>query len=34
MPEGLANTFTQEEILDLIAFLESLGDPKHSNFQK
>ncbi len=34
MPEGLANTFTQEEILDLIAFLESLGDPKHPNFQK
>jgi putative heme-binding domain-containing protein len=33
MPEGLLNTFSQDEILDLMAFLESLGDPKHSNFK-
>lgn len=34
MPEGLLNTFTKEEILDLIAYLESLGDAKHSNFKR
>lgn len=34
MPVGLLNTFTQEEILDLLAYLESLGDPKHPNFKK
>ena len=34
MPEGLLNTFTEDEILDLLAFLESLGDPKHPNFKK
>ena len=33
MPEGLMNNFTKDEILDLLAFLESLGDPKHSNFK-
>ena len=32
MPAGLLNTFTKEEILDLLAYLESLGDPKHPNF--
>jgi putative heme-binding domain-containing protein len=32
MPEGLLNTFTQDEILDLLAYLESLGDSKHPNF--
>ncbi len=34
MPAGLLNTFTAEEILDLLAYLESLGDPKHPNFSK
>ena len=33
MPSGLLNTFTKEEILDLLAYLESLGDSKHPNFQ-
>ena len=33
MPEGLLNTFTKDEILDLLAFLESLGDPTHPNFR-
>jgi len=34
MPAGLLNTFTKEEILDLLAYLESLGDAGHSNFRK
>ncbi|MFT7640515.1 MAG: putative heme-binding domain-containing protein, partial [Pirellulaceae bacterium] len=34
MPAGLLKTFTQEEILDLLAYLESLGDSKHPNFEK
>lgn len=34
MPAGLLNTFSNEEILDLLAYLESLGDAKHPNFQK
>jgi putative heme-binding domain-containing protein len=34
MPAGLLNTFTKEEILDLLAYLESLGDAKHPNFRK
>ena len=34
MPEGLLNTCTAEEILDLLAFIESMGDPKHPNFGK
>ena len=33
MPEGLLNTFTKEEILDLLAFLESLGDSNRANFK-
>ncbi len=33
MPAALLNTFTQEEILDLLAYLESLGDSKHPNFK-
>ena len=32
MPGGLLNTFTKDEILDLLAYLESLGDSKHPNF--
>ena len=34
MPESLLNTYTQEEILDLLAFLESMGNPKHPDFSK
>ncbi len=34
MPPGLLNTFTKEEILDLLAYLESMGDPKHPDFSK
>lgn len=34
MPAGLLNTFTKEEILDLLAYLESLGDSTHPNFKK
>ena len=34
MPTGLLNTFTDEEILDLLAYLESLGDSKHTNFSE
>jgi putative heme-binding domain-containing protein len=34
MPAGLLNTHTEEEILDLLAYLESMGDPKHPNFNK
>jgi putative heme-binding domain-containing protein len=33
MPTGLLNTFSKDEILDLLAYLESLGDPRHPNFQ-
>ncbi len=32
MPTGLLNTFNKEEILDLLAYLESLGDSQHPNF--
>lgn len=34
MPPGLLSTFTEDEILDLIAYLESMGDPTHPNFAK
>ncbi|MBA3936756.1 MAG: c-type cytochrome [Planctomycetes bacterium] len=34
MPPGLLNTFTKDEILDLLAFLESMGDPQHPDFSK
>ncbi|MEQ1829908.1 MAG: c-type cytochrome, partial [Pirellula sp.] len=34
MPGGLLNNFTKEEILDLLAYLESFGDAKHPNFAK
>ena len=33
MPAGLLNTFSEREILDLLAYLESLGNAKHANFQ-
>lgn len=34
MPNGLLNTLTQAEILDLLAYLQSGGDPQHPSFQK
>ncbi|MGV3606626.1 MAG: c-type cytochrome [Planctomycetaceae bacterium] len=34
MPNGLFNTFSKEEILDLLAYMESQGDAKHPNFAK
>ncbi len=34
MPEGLVNNFTQEEILDMIAYLESGGKETVAAFQK
>jgi len=33
MPEGLLSAFTQEEILDLVAYLVSAGNEKAPNFQ-
>lgn len=33
MPTGLLNTFSETEILDLLAYMESLGNAKHPNFQ-
>jgi len=32
MPEGLLNNFTKEEILDLVAYMESGGKKDHPNF--
>jgi len=34
MPVGLFNRMTKEEILDLVAYLISGGDPKHQYFKK
>lgn len=34
MPTGLLNNFTQEEILDLLAYLEAAGQKDHRNFTK
>jgi hypothetical protein len=34
MPAGLLDTFSREDVLDLLAYIESLGDPNHPNFQK
>lgn len=34
MPLGLLNTFSQEDILDLLAYMESLGNPQHTNFSR
>ncbi len=34
MPAGLLNNFTKDEVLDLLAYMESLGDPAHPNFKK
>ncbi len=33
MPKGLLDTLTEEEILDLIAYLKSGGDPDHEAFK-
>ena len=33
MPAGLLNGLRLEQILDLLAYLEAAGDPKHRNFQ-
>ncbi len=34
MPEGLASILTREEILDLLAYLESAGNKQHAAFAK
>ena len=34
MPVGLLNRMTKEEILDLVAYVISAGDPKHESFKK
>ena len=34
MPEGLVNTFTKNEILDLMAYVESAGRKDHPAFAK
>jgi putative heme-binding domain-containing protein len=34
MPEGLLDGFKEDEILDLVAYLLSRGDPQHKMFQK
>ena len=34
MPEGLVNTFSKEELLDLIAYIESMGNANHADFKK
>jgi hypothetical protein len=34
MPEGLVSTLTQEDILDLLAFLEGAGRRDHAAFKK
>ena len=33
MPKGLLDKLTREEILDLISYIWSKGDPKHPVFQ-
>jgi putative heme-binding domain-containing protein len=33
MPEGLLNQFTKEEILDMLAYIESMGKEKAANFK-
>jgi hypothetical protein len=34
MPEGLVNILTKEEILDLLAYVESAGKREHAAFAK
>ena len=33
MPPGLLNVLTENQILDLLAYLESGGDPEHADFK-
>jgi hypothetical protein len=33
MPPGLLNVLTEDQILDLLAFLESGGNPQHADFK-
>jgi hypothetical protein len=33
MPKGLLDKMTSEEILDLIAYIASRGDPEHALFK-
>jgi putative heme-binding domain-containing protein len=34
MPEGLLNVLKREEVLDLLAYFEAEGNPKHAVFRK
>ena len=34
MPEGLVNILTKDEILDLLAYIESMGKARAANFKK
>jgi hypothetical protein len=34
MPPGLLNMMQKEEIMDLVAYVLSGGDPKHDAFRK
>lgn len=34
MPAGLLNTLTKDEILDLLAYVQAGGDPRHPNFKR
>jgi hypothetical protein len=34
MPQGLLDTLSKEEVLDLIAYMEAMGNAQHRNFQK
>lgn len=34
MPEGLVNSLTQDEVFDLLAYIESMGNPNHAMFRK
>jgi hypothetical protein len=34
MPEGLLGLMTEHEVLDLVAYTLSGGDPKHEAFRK
>ncbi|MBM83966.1 MAG: heme-binding protein [Planctomycetaceae bacterium] len=34
MPKDLLNTLSKEEILDLLAYIESAGNPEHPNFKE
>jgi len=33
MPEGLLNSLDRDEILDMLAYMLSRGDPKHRIFR-